>query len=112
MKTTEILLPEELRPPTNTEAAFREINSLTQGKVGTSNRAFDVPDLIHKKNTEPKQSAIHGIPSSTLPENVALRLDLSAGKCIPEHQSCKMPSEAKIPTLEGESHSPDLLSFE
>ncbi|KAM3841662.1 carboxyl-terminal PDZ ligand of neuronal nitric oxide synthase protein-like isoform 3-T3 [Vipera latastei] len=110
MKTTEILLPEELRelqcPPTNTEAAFREINSLTQGKVGTSNRAFDVPDLIHKKNTEPKQSAIHGIPSSTLPENVALRLELS------EHQSCKMPSEAKIPTLEGESHSPDLLSFE
>ncbi|XP_039182076.1 carboxyl-terminal PDZ ligand of neuronal nitric oxide synthase protein isoform X2 [Crotalus tigris] len=115
MKTTEILLPEELGelqcPPTNKEAAFREINSLTQGKVGTSNRAFDVPDLIHKKNMEPKQSAIHGIPS-TLPENVTLRLDLSAGKCLPEYQSCKMPSEAKIPTLEGESHSPDLLSFE
>ncbi|XP_034265827.1 carboxyl-terminal PDZ ligand of neuronal nitric oxide synthase protein isoform X3 [Pantherophis guttatus] len=116
MKTTETLLPKELRKlqrlPTNTEAAFREINSLTQREVGTSNRAFAVPDLIHKENIEPKQSAIHSLSSSTLPENVALRLDLSASKNIPEHQSYKMPSEAKIPTLESESHSPDLLSFE
>uniref|UniRef100_A0A8C6X313 Carboxyl-terminal PDZ ligand of neuronal nitric oxide synthase protein n=1 Tax=Naja naja TaxID=35670 RepID=A0A8C6X313_NAJNA len=116
MKTTETLLPKEFqelqRLPTNTEAAFREINSLTQREIGASNRVFDVPDLIHKENMEPKQSAIHGISSSTLPENVTLRLDLSAAKNIPEHQSCKTPSEAKIPTFESESHSPDLLSFE
>ncbi|XP_026537623.1 carboxyl-terminal PDZ ligand of neuronal nitric oxide synthase protein isoform X2 [Notechis scutatus] len=116
MKTTETLLPKEFQElqwlPTNTEAAFKEINSLTQREIGTSNRVFDVPDLIHKENMEPKQSAIHGISSSALPENVTLRLDLSAGKNIPEHQSCKTPSEAKIPTFESESHSPDLLSFE
>uniref|UniRef100_A0A8C5WZ72 Uncharacterized protein n=1 Tax=Laticauda laticaudata TaxID=8630 RepID=A0A8C5WZ72_LATLA len=116
MKTTETLLPKKFQElqwlPTNTEAAFKEINSLTQREIGTSNRVFDVPDLIHKENMEPKQSAIHSISSSTLPENVTLRLDISAGKNIPEHQSCKTPSEAKIPTFESESHSPDLLSFE
>uniref|UniRef100_A0A2D4JG51 Uncharacterized protein n=1 Tax=Micrurus lemniscatus lemniscatus TaxID=129467 RepID=A0A2D4JG51_MICLE len=116
MKTTETLLPKEFQElqwlPTNTEAAFREINLLTQREIGTSNRVFDVPDLIHKENMEPKQSAIHGISSSTLPKNVTLRLDLSPGENIPEHQSCKTPSEAKIPTCESESHSPDLLSFE
>ncbi|KAM6453958.1 carboxyl-terminal PDZ ligand of neuronal nitric oxide synthase protein isoform 2-T2 [Liasis olivaceus] len=117
MGTTETSLPEEGRelqcPPTKTEAAFREINSLTQVEVGTScNRAFDVPDLIHKENLEPKQSAIHSISSSTHPENVALRLDLSASKSLPEHQSCMDPSEAKTPVLESEGHSPDLLSFE
>ncbi|XP_026559225.1 carboxyl-terminal PDZ ligand of neuronal nitric oxide synthase protein isoform X4 [Pseudonaja textilis] len=116
MKTTETLLPKEFQElqwlPTNTEADFKEINSMTQREIGTSKRVFDVPDLIHKENMEPKQSAIHGISSSALPENVTLRLDLSAGKNIPEHQSCKTPSEAKIPTFESESHSPDLLSFE
>ncbi|XP_032082563.1 carboxyl-terminal PDZ ligand of neuronal nitric oxide synthase protein-like isoform X2 [Thamnophis elegans] len=115
MKTTQTLLPEELQElqclPTNTQAAFREINSLTPMEVGTSNRTC-VPDLIHKENMEPKQSAIHSVSSSTLPENVALRFDLSAGKNIPEHQSCKAPSEAKIPPVESESHNPDLLSFE
>ncbi|XP_063155969.1 uncharacterized protein C1orf226 homolog [Candoia aspera] len=117
MEATETSLPEEGRelqcPPTKTEAAFREVNSLTQVEVGTScNRALDVPDLIHKENVEPKQSATHSISSSTHPENVALRLSLSASKSLPEHQSCMDPSEAKALTLESEGHSPDLLSFE
>ncbi|XP_062989304.1 carboxyl-terminal PDZ ligand of neuronal nitric oxide synthase protein-like isoform X2 [Elgaria multicarinata webbii] len=101
--------------PTRTEVAWQETGSLAQEEVGSSpSRAFGVPDLIHEENLEPKLSIAYRISSPPYPENLALQLNSSAGKSLPEHQfqSSTDPSKAKTSTLEREGHSPDLLSFE
>ncbi|XP_072854378.2 carboxyl-terminal PDZ ligand of neuronal nitric oxide synthase protein isoform X2 [Pogona vitticeps] len=98
-----------------TEAAWGETAALEQEEVRTdSNRIFGVPDLIHKEKLETQLNAAYRISPSSYPENLALKLNLSVDKSVPE---CPLkistdPSKMKASTLESEAQSPDLLSFD
>ncbi|XP_066479271.1 carboxyl-terminal PDZ ligand of neuronal nitric oxide synthase protein-like isoform X2 [Tiliqua scincoides] len=96
------------------EAVWSKNDSLTQEDRPSPSRAFDVPDLIHKDNTEPKLNGAYRTSLSPCPENSALRLDLSPDKSLPECQvqSSMDPPKTNACTVDGEGHSPDLLSFE
>lgn len=98
-----------------TEPAWRETDASAQeGGRTSSSRICGVPDLIHKEKLETQPNSAYRISPSSYPENLALKLNLSVDKNVPE---CQLnvstgPSKMKASTLESEGHSPDLLSFE
>ncbi|KAJ6655454.1 hypothetical protein lerEdw1_005155 [Lerista edwardsae] len=96
------------------EAVWSKNDSLVQEERTSPSRALDVPDLIHKDNTELKLNGAYRMSPSPYSENLALRLDLSPDKSLPECQvqSRMDPSKANACTVDSEGHSPDLLSFE
>ncbi|XP_015267487.1 PREDICTED: uncharacterized protein C1orf226 homolog [Gekko japonicus] len=86
-----------------------------EGHGGSPSRPFCVPDLIHKENPEPGRNSAFQIAPPTCPENLALSLSLTLGKCLPEYRlpsSMDPSTPRRTSTLESEGHSPDLLSFE
>lgn len=96
------------------EAVWSKNNSLTQEGRTSPSKAFDVPDLIHKDNTEPKLNGAYRMSLPASADNSAIKLDLSPEKCLPEclTQNSMDSSKANACTVDGEGHSPDLLSFE
>ncbi|KAJ7338606.1 hypothetical protein JRQ81_012508 [Phrynocephalus forsythii] len=101
--------------PDRTEPAQDETAALPKDDVRTScSRAFGVPDLIHKDKLETQPNTPYRISSSSYPENLALEVNGSVDKSVPECQLKidTVSSKMKASTLESECQSPDLLSFE